>query len=102
MDNISSIIGILNGGEFLHSYTFLIKHKSRIQNQVADVLSRRHSLLATMQVKVLSFEVVKELFKMIHILVKFGGNVLMVLICITYYMMSFFSEIVVPVFLNVL
>ena len=50
-------------GEFLQSYTFLIKHKSGIQNQVADVLSLRHSLLATMQVKVLGFEVVKELYQ---------------------------------------
>jgi hypothetical protein len=44
----------------LQAYSFSIKHKSGKLNQVADALSRRHSLLNTMQVQVLGFEVVKE------------------------------------------
>nr|CAD1820506.1 unnamed protein product [Ananas comosus var. bracteatus] len=49
--------------EFLQTYTFHIKHKAGKQNQVADALSRRHTLLSTMQVQVLGFEVLKELYE---------------------------------------
>jgi hypothetical protein len=48
--------------EFLQGYTFHIKHKSGASNQVADALSRQHSLLSTMKVNVLGFEVIKELY----------------------------------------
>jgi RNase H-like domain found in reverse transcriptase len=34
--------------EFFQGYTFHIKHKSGASNQVADTLSRHHSLLSTM------------------------------------------------------
>ncbi|PKI37096.1 hypothetical protein CRG98_042530 [Punica granatum] len=49
--------------EFLQAYTFVIKYKSGAQNQVADVLSRRHVLLSSMQVKVMGFEVVMEFYE---------------------------------------
>ena len=49
--------------EFFQAYTFVIKHKSGTQNQVANALSRRCGLLSLMQVKVLGFEAIKELYK---------------------------------------
>ena len=48
--------------EFLQAFSFVIKHKPGSQNQVADALSRRHSLLSTMQVNNIGFEVIKELY----------------------------------------
>jgi len=33
-----------------------------VKNAIADALSRRHTLLATMQMKVIGFETVKELY----------------------------------------
>jgi RNase H-like domain found in reverse transcriptase len=48
--------------KILQGYTFHIKHKSGASNQVADDLSRRHSLLSTMKVNVLGFEGIKELY----------------------------------------
>ena len=49
--------------KFLQSFTFVLKHKAGVQNQVADALSRRHSLLSTMQVKVIGIEVLKDLYE---------------------------------------
>lgn len=49
--------------EFLQAYTFVIKHKARSQNQVADASSIRHTLLSTMQVKVVGFDTIKDLHK---------------------------------------
>ena len=48
--------------EYLQSFTFLIKHKSRVTNKVDDALSRRHSLLTEMKVEVLGFDEMKELY----------------------------------------
>jgi hypothetical protein len=49
--------------EFLQAYSFSIKHKAIKLNQVADALSRRHSLLNAIQVQVLGFDVIKGLYK---------------------------------------
>ena len=48
--------------EYLHSFTFVIKHKSEVTNKVADALSRRCSLLTEMKVEVLGFDEMKELY----------------------------------------
>jgi len=48
--------------EFMQSYPFLLKHKAGGHNVVVDILSRRHSLLTTLQTKVIGFEIMKELY----------------------------------------
>ena len=49
--------------EFLQSYHFTIKHKSGSQNKGADALSRRYELLATLGVKVIGMELLKECYR---------------------------------------
>ena len=49
--------------EFLQYYNFTIKHKSGVQNVVADALSRKHSLLSAMEVKVVGFDTFKDLYE---------------------------------------
>ena len=48
--------------EYLQNFTFLIKHKSGVTNQVVDALSRRFSLLTEMKIQVLCFDEMKELY----------------------------------------
>ena len=48
--------------EFLQSYTFVLKHGSEKSNKVVDVLSRRHLLLIEMQIKVVGFKELKNLY----------------------------------------
>jgi len=50
--------------EYLHSYTFLLKHISGQANKVADALSRRVSLLQESTTRVLGFEYLKDLYQM--------------------------------------
>lgn len=49
--------------EFLQSYTFVLKQRSRKSNKVADTLSRRVMLLNTLSVEVVSLESMKELYE---------------------------------------
>ena len=49
--------------EFLQAFTFVIRHKDGVQNQVVDELSQTHPLLLTMKIQVLGFKVLKELYK---------------------------------------
>ena len=48
--------------QYLQSFTFFIKHKSRVTNKVVDALSRRNYLLTEMKVEVLGFDEIKELY----------------------------------------
>ena len=49
--------------EFLQAYNFTIKHKAGVHNVVADALSRKHALVTSMQVQLVGFDVLKELYK---------------------------------------
>ena len=48
--------------EFLQSYTFGLKHRSGVSNRVVDALSRRHLLLTQMQIKVVGFKELTNLY----------------------------------------
>ena len=47
---------------YLQQFTFVIKHQSGKLNKVADALSRRHALVSTLQVSVLGFESLADLY----------------------------------------
>ena len=49
--------------ELLQVYNFTIKHKAGVHNVAADALSRKHALVTSMQVQVVGFDVLKELYK---------------------------------------
>lgn len=45
---------------YIQQFSFVVKHKSRVLNKVANALSRKASLLATMRTKVLGFDSFRE------------------------------------------
>ena len=49
--------------EFLQAYNFIIKHKAGVHNVVTNALSRKHALVTSMQVQVVGFDVLKELYE---------------------------------------
>ena len=49
--------------EYLQAYSFVLKHKSGIENKDADALSRQVTLLSVMSFKVTGFERLKEEYK---------------------------------------
>ena len=48
--------------DFLQSYTFVLKHRRGKSNRVADALSRRHLLLTQMQIEVVGFKELTNLY----------------------------------------
>ncbi|GJY98032.1 RNA-directed DNA polymerase [Tanacetum coccineum] len=48
--------------EFIQAFSFVIRHKVGSDNQVADALSRRHSLITTMQSRVQGFDSFRGLY----------------------------------------
>ena len=46
--------------EFLQDYTFVLKHKARVENKVPDALSQRVMILITMSAEVSGFERLRE------------------------------------------
>ncbi|KAF8080898.1 hypothetical protein N665_0917s0014 [Sinapis alba] len=46
--------------EFVETFPYVIKYKKGKENIVADALSRRHALIATMEAKVMGFEHIKD------------------------------------------
>jgi hypothetical protein len=48
---------------YIQWFTFSLKHKSDKLNRVADTLSRRATLLVTLQADITGFECLKKLFE---------------------------------------
>jgi hypothetical protein len=69
-----------NWVEYLQAHSFVLKHKSGMENKVADALSRRVTLLSVMSVEVTGFERLKEdyesclEFKEIYLTLKYENH----------------------------
>ncbi|GJR81576.1 RNA-directed DNA polymerase [Tanacetum coccineum] len=48
--------------KFFQAFSFIIRHKARSNNQVADALSRHHSLITTMHIRVQGFDSFRGLY----------------------------------------
>ena len=48
--------------EFIEAFPYVIKYKQGKENIVTDALSRRYTLISTLNAKLLGFEYVKELY----------------------------------------
>ncbi|GKB53307.1 RNA-directed DNA polymerase [Tanacetum coccineum] len=48
--------------EFIQAFSFVIRHKVGSNNQVVDALSHRHSLITTIQIRVLGFDSFRGLY----------------------------------------
>lgn len=48
--------------EFIETFSYVICYKQSKENVVADALSRRYALIATLDAKFLGFEHIKELY----------------------------------------
>ena len=48
--------------EFLQAYNFTIKYKTGVQNVITDAFSRKHALLTFLHVKIIRFDIMKELY----------------------------------------
>ncbi|XP_074555934.1 uncharacterized protein LOC141811777 [Curcuma longa] len=48
--------------EFIESFPYVIKYKRGMENIVADALSRRYTLISTLNTKLLGFEYIKDLY----------------------------------------
>ena len=49
--------------EFLEQFLYVIKHKKGKGNVVADVMSRRHALLAMLETKLFGLESLKDMYE---------------------------------------
>jgi hypothetical protein len=49
--------------DFMQQFSFVLKHKARTKNKVADALSRKHQLLATLTVGVTAFTEIKQQYR---------------------------------------
>ena len=48
--------------EFIESFPYIVKYKKGKDNLVADVLSRRHTMLTQLDAKILGLDSIKELY----------------------------------------
>ena len=49
--------------EFHQDYTYVLKHKARVENRVVDVFSRRRAMFSVMSTEMIGFEKIKDTYK---------------------------------------